>query len=59
MEMINGSLSPEDRVARARVLQEMANNFINLANVQDESGNYIFAGTKPKNQPSFVITKAM
>ncbi len=53
MEMINGSLSPEDRVARARVLQEMANNFINLANVQDESGNYIFAGTKPKNQPFF------
>ncbi len=41
MEMINGSLSPEDRLARARVLQEMANNFINLANVQDESGNYI------------------
>ncbi|MDE1514482.1 MULTISPECIES: flagellar hook-associated protein FlgL [Vibrio] len=53
MEMINGSLSPEDRVARARVLQEMANNFLNLANVQDESGNYIFAGTKPKNQPFF------
>ncbi len=53
MEMINGALSPEDREAKARELQELANNFLNLSNVQDESGNYIFAGTKPKNQPFF------
>ncbi|NAX33878.1 flagellar hook-associated protein FlgL, partial [Vibrio sp. V29_P1S30P107] len=53
MEMINGSLSPEDRAAKAREIEEISNNFFNLANVQDESGNYIFAGTKPKNQPFF------
>lgn len=53
MEMINGSLSPEDRLAKRREIQELANNFLNLVNVQDESGNYIFAGTKPKNQPFF------
>lgn len=53
MEMINGSLSPEDRMAKRREIQEMANNFFTLANVQNESGNYIFAGTKPKNQPFF------
>ncbi len=53
MEMINGSLSPEDRGALARQIQEISNNFLNLANVQDEMGNYIFAGTKPKNQPFF------
>ncbi|MBD1559532.1 flagellar hook-associated protein FlgL [Vibrio sp. S9_S30] len=53
MEMINGSLSPEDRAAKARELEEMALNMLNLANTQDESGNYIFAGTKPKNQPFF------
>ncbi|MGC9460555.1 flagellar hook-associated protein FlgL [Vibrio genomosp. F10] len=53
MEMINGSLSAEDRVAKKRELQEIANNFLNLVNVQDESGNYIFAGTKPKNQPFY------
>jgi len=53
MEMINGSLSPEDRLAKRREIEEMANNFLNLVNVQDESGNYIFAGTKPKNQPFF------
>jgi flagellar hook-associated protein 3 FlgL len=53
MEMINGSLSAEDRIARRRVLEELSNNFLNLANVQDESGNYVFAGTKPKNQPFF------
>ncbi|MGC7891862.1 flagellar hook-associated protein FlgL [Vibrio anguillarum] len=53
MEMINGSFSPEDREAKARELQEMFNNLIELANTQDESGNYMFAGTKPKNQPFF------
>lgn len=53
MEMINGALSPEDRIAKRRELEEISNNFLNLVNVQDESGNYIFAGTKPKNQPFF------
>lgn len=53
MEMINGSLSLDDRLAKRREIQELANNFLNLANIQDESGNYIFAGTKPKNQPFF------
>ncbi|KJY81731.1 flagellar hook protein FlgL [Vibrio galatheae] len=53
MEMINGALSPEDREAKSREIQELASNFLNLVNVQDESGNYIFAGTKPKNQPFF------
>ncbi|MDN3700012.1 flagellar hook-associated protein FlgL [Vibrio artabrorum] len=53
MEMINGSLSPDDRLAKRREIQEIANNFLHLANSQDESGNYTFAGTKPKNQPFF------
>ncbi|EGA63480.1 flagellar hook-associated protein FlgL [Vibrio brasiliensis] len=53
MEMINGALSPEDRLAKRREIEEISNNFLNLVNVQDESGNYIFAGTKPKNQPFF------
>ncbi len=53
METINGSLSAEDRLAKRREMEELANNFLSLANVQDESGNYIFAGTKPKNQPFF------
>ncbi|GLO61570.1 flagellar hook-associated protein FlgL [Vibrio sp. MACH09] len=53
MEMINGSHSPEDRMAKTRELKEISNNLLTLANSQDESGNYIFAGTKPKNQPFF------
>ncbi|CDT89046.1 Flagellar Hook associated protein [Vibrio coralliirubri] len=53
MEMINGALSPEDRLAKKREIQELASNFLHLANSQDESGNYTFAGTKPKNQPFF------
>ncbi len=53
MSMINGSLSPEDRNAKRRELEEMADNFLNLVNVQDESGNYVFAGTKSTTQPFF------
>lgn len=53
MEMINGALSPEDRAANKREVLELTNNLINLANSQDESGNYTFAGTKPKEQPFF------
>lgn len=53
MEMINGSHSKEDRIAKTREMQETFSNLLNLANSQDESGNYIFAGTKPKNQPFF------
>lgn len=53
MEMINGALSPEDREAKQREMQEIAAGFLNLANVQDEAGNFIFAGTKPTNQPFF------
>ncbi|WP_423840239.1 flagellar hook-associated protein FlgL [Vibrio mytili] len=53
MEMINGSFSAEDRAAKKRELEEIANNFLNLANSQDESGNYVFSGTKPKNQPFY------
>ncbi|UPR33637.1 flagellar hook-associated protein FlgL [Vibrio cyclitrophicus] len=53
MEMVNGSLSPEDRLAKRREIQELASNFLHMSNSQDESGNYTFAGTKPKNQPFF------
>ncbi len=54
MEMINGALSAEDRNSIARELKEMQSNLLHLANSQDESGNYTFAGTKPKNQPFFM-----
>ncbi|HAS62943.1 MAG TPA: flagellar hook-associated protein 3 [Vibrio sp.] len=53
MEMINGSLSPEDRLAKQRELEELFSNVLTLANTQDESGNYVFSGTKPKTQPFF------
>ncbi len=53
MEMINGALSPEDRLAKKREIQELSSNLLHLANAQDESGNYTFSGTKPKSQPFF------
>ncbi|GAK82886.1 flagellar hook-associated protein FlgL [Vibrio ponticus] len=53
MEMINGSLSPEDRLAKQREIEELFDNLLTLGNTQDESGNYVFAGTKLKVQPFF------
>ncbi|NLS11619.1 flagellar hook-associated protein FlgL [Vibrio sp. SM6] len=53
MEMINGALSPADRQAKRRELEELATNLLTVANVQDESGNYTFSGTKPRSQPYF------
>lgn len=53
MEMINGALNSDDRLAHQRQLEELSDNILTLANTQDESGNYIFAGTKPQNQPFF------
>jgi flagellar hook-associated protein 3 FlgL len=53
MEMINGAHSEEDRIAKARELQEIFTNLLSTANSQDELGNYIFAGTKSKTQPFF------
>lgn len=51
MEMINGSLAPEDRYAHAQDIKGIADNFLNLTNMLDESGNYLFSGTKSKTQP--------
>ncbi|WP_162045836.1 flagellar hook-associated protein FlgL [Vibrio taketomensis] len=53
MEMINGSLAPEDRVAKQREIEELFDNMVSLGNTQDESGNFIFSGTKTKVQPFF------
>ncbi|WP_194437041.1 flagellar hook-associated protein FlgL [Vibrio fluminensis] len=53
MEMINGSLSPEDRQAKRREIEELFSHLLTLANTQDESGNYVFSGTKAKVQPFF------
>lgn len=53
MEMINGAYSAQDRQAKKREMEELAHNFLNLVNTQDESGNYVFAGTKTKSQPFY------
>ncbi len=53
MEMINGSHTGQDRMAKIQEMDAIFSNMLNLVNSQDESGNYIFAGTKPKNQPFF------
>ncbi|KEY90255.1 flagellar hook-associated protein 3 [Candidatus Photodesmus katoptron] len=53
MSMINASLSHEDMQVKSIEIQEIANNFIKLANFKDTSDSYVFSGTKSKNQPFF------
>lgn len=51
MEMINGSLSKEDRKAHRQDMIGLFNNFMNIVNAKDESGNYLFSGTQSSKQP--------
>ena len=53
MMMVNGSLSGDDRIAHKQDMQGLFDSFMNLVNTQDESGNYIFAGTQYSKQPFF------
>lgn len=51
MEMINGSLSTEDRSAHRQDLIGLFNGFMNIVNAKDESGNFLFSGTQSSKQP--------
>ncbi|WP_413110720.1 flagellar hook-associated protein FlgL [Thaumasiovibrio sp. DFM-14] len=53
MMMVNGSLSSADRIAHQQDLQGLYDAFLATANTQDESGNYLFAGTQYNKQPFF------
>ncbi|ATF08835.1 flagellar hook-associated protein FlgL [Candidatus Enterovibrio altilux] len=53
MEMINGSLSDNDRMAHRQDLKGLYDNFMNLVNAKDESGNFLFSGTQANKQPFF------
>ncbi|OOE80162.1 flagellar hook-associated protein 3 [Salinivibrio sp. ML198] len=53
MAMINGSLSVEDRTAHRQDLQGMFDNFMDLVNTKDESGNFLFSGTQTSTQPFY------
>lgn len=51
IRMINGAMAAEDRSAFKDELQSLYNELLGLANTQDESGNYIFAGTQSATKP--------
>ncbi|WP_281544040.1 flagellar hook-associated protein FlgL [Grimontia sp. SpTr1] len=53
MEMINGSLSDDDRTAHRQDLKGLFDNFMNLVNAKDESGNFLFSGTQSSKQPFY------
>ncbi|PSV28749.1 flagellar hook-associated protein FlgL [Photobacterium sp. GB-56] len=51
IRMINGAMAAEDRSAFKDELQSLYDELLGLANTQDESGNYIFAGTQSATKP--------
>ncbi|KXI24135.1 flagellar hook-associated protein FlgL [Photobacterium sanguinicancri] len=53
MLMVNGSLSADDRIAHKQDMQGLYDSFMNVVNSQDESGNFVFAGTRYNKQPFF------
>ncbi|GGP45152.1 flagellar hook-associated protein FlgL [Shewanella saliphila] len=47
----NGSLSSNERQMIADEMKQSLEELLSIANSQDESGNYMFAGTKTNDQP--------
>ena len=52
VQAANGTLSPGDRQALGTELKGLRGSLLSLANTQDSSGNYIFAGSRV-SQPAF------
>lgn len=48
----NGSFSPEDRIAFAREVSVLQTQLLEAANIRDESGRYVFAGSRG-GQPAY------
>ena len=49
--MINGAMGSDDRSAFKNELESLYEGLLNLANTQDEGGNYVFAGNQSSTQP--------
>lgn len=47
----NGTTSPADRVAYANTLQSDLTNLLNMANMQDTNGEYIYSGSNTGTAP--------
>ncbi|MBC7001984.1 flagellar hook-associated protein FlgL [Photobacterium sp. BZF1] len=49
--MINGAMAGDDKTAFKNELESLYEGLLNLANTQDEGGNYVFAGHLVRTQP--------
>ncbi|AJR09567.1 flagellar hook-associated protein 3 [Photobacterium gaetbulicola] len=49
--MINGAMAGDDKTAFKNELESLYEGLLNLANTQDEGGNYVFAGHQVRTQP--------
>ncbi|PSU29902.1 flagellar hook-associated protein FlgL [Photobacterium lutimaris] len=49
--MINGAMAGDDKTAFKSELESLYEGLLNLANTQDEGGNYVFAGHQVRTQP--------
>jgi flagellar hook-associated protein 3 FlgL len=50
IQAANDTLSPSDRKVIATELREMRNQLVSLGNTRDDSGNYVFSGTRVETQ---------
>jgi flagellar hook-associated protein 3 FlgL len=55
----NDTYGPQDRMAIALELQGLMDHVVSLANSQDVSGNYVFAGSRVQTKPYTVEDGAM
>ncbi|MCQ1058293.1 flagellar hook-associated protein FlgL [Photobacterium sp. ZSDE20] len=49
--MINGAMGGDDKTAFKNELESLYEGLLNLANTQDEGGNYVFSGHQVRSQP--------
>lgn len=50
IQAANDTLSPSDRRVIATELRELRNQLVSLGNTRDDSGNYVFSGTRVETQ---------
>ena len=55
----NDTYGPQDRLAIASELQGLMDHVVSLANSQDVSGNYVFAGSRVQTKPYTIEDGAM
>lgn len=51
LSSVNGSATPDDRLAAASELESLRNTLVEFANARDEQGNFLFSGSQLDQPP--------